>query len=45
MGYRYGYRLGDCNGAYRQIKKRFENIKEFEIVSVRGLGYKAVKKV
>ena len=28
-----------------RLRKRFENIKEFEIVSVRGLGYKAVKKV
>ena len=28
-----------------RLRKRFENWKEFEIVSVRGLGYKAVKKV
>ena len=28
-----------------RLRKRFENYKEFEIVSVRGLGYKAVKKV
>lgn len=28
-----------------RLRKRFENFKEFEIVSVRGLGYKAVKKV
>lgn len=28
-----------------RIRKRFENFKEFEIVSVRGLGYKAVKNV
>ena len=28
-----------------RIRKRFENVKEFEIVSVRGLGYKAVKNV
>lgn len=27
-----------------RLRKRFENWKEFEIVSVRGLGYKAVKK-
>ena len=28
-----------------RLRKRFENYPEFEIVSVRGLGYKAVKKV
>ena len=28
-----------------RLRKRFENFSEFEIVSVRGLGYKAVKKV
>ena len=28
-----------------KLRKRFENWNEFEIVSVRGLGYKAVKKV
>lgn len=28
-----------------RLRKRFENYNEFEIVSVRGLGYKAVKKV
>ena len=28
-----------------RLRKRFEGWKEFEIVSVRGLGYKAVKKV
>lgn len=28
-----------------RLRKRFENWDEFEIVSVRGLGYKAVKKV
>lgn len=28
-----------------RLRKRFENWNEFEIVSVRGLGYKAVKKV
>ena len=28
-----------------RLRKRFENWPEFEIVSVRGLGYKAVKKV
>lgn len=28
-----------------RLRKRFETWKEFEIVSVRGLGYKAVKKV
>lgn len=28
-----------------RLRKRFENWEEFEIVSVRGLGYKAVKKV
>lgn len=28
-----------------RLRKRFEDWKEFEIVSVRGLGYKAVKKV
>jgi len=28
-----------------RLRKRFENCEEFEIVSVRGLGYKAVKKV
>ena len=28
-----------------RLRKRFENYSEFEIVSVRGLGYKAVKKV
>ena len=28
-----------------RLRKRFEGCKEFEIVSVRGLGYKAVKKV
>lgn len=28
-----------------RLRKRFESWKEFEIVSVRGLGYKAVKKV
>ena len=28
-----------------RLRKRFENWKEFEIVSVRGLGYKAVKKI
>ena len=27
-----------------RLRKRFENIDDFEIVSVRGLGYKAVKK-
>jgi len=28
-----------------RLRKRFENWEEFEIVSVRGLGYKAVKKI
>lgn len=28
-----------------RLRKRFENWEEFEIISVRGLGYKAVKKV
>ena len=28
-----------------RLRKRFENYGEFEIESVRGLGYKAVKKV
>ena len=28
-----------------RLRKRFENWEEFQIVSVRGLGYKAVKKV
>lgn len=28
-----------------RLRKRFEGWKEFEIVSIRGLGYKAVKKV
>ena len=28
-----------------RLRKRFEGWNEFEIVSVRGLGYKAVKKV
>lgn len=28
-----------------RLRKRFENYPEFELVSVRGLGYKAVKKV
>ena len=28
-----------------RLRKRFEGWTEFEIVSVRGLGYKAVKKV
>lgn len=28
-----------------RLRKRFEGWKEFEIISVRGLGYKAVKKV
>lgn len=28
-----------------RLRKKFENFKEFEIVSVRGLGYKAVKKI
>ncbi len=28
-----------------RLRKRFESWKEFEIISVRGLGYKAVKKV
>ena len=28
-----------------RLRKRFENFDEFQIVSVRGLGYKAVKKV
>ena len=28
-----------------RLRKRFENYPEFEIASVRGLGYKAVKKV
>jgi len=28
-----------------RLRKRFEKFTEFEIVSVRGLGYKAVKKV
>ena len=28
-----------------RLRKRFENFDEFEIVAVRGLGYKAVKKV
>ena len=28
-----------------RLRKRFENWEEFEIVSVRGLGYKAVKKL
>lgn len=28
-----------------RLRKRFENWDEFEIVSVRGLGYKAVKKI
>lgn len=29
----------------RRLRKRFEGWPEFEIVSVRGLGYKAVKHV
>ena len=28
-----------------RLRKRFENFKEFEIQSIRGLGYKAVKKI
>ena len=28
-----------------RLRKRFENYEEFQIISVRGLGYKAVKKV
>ena len=28
-----------------RLRKRFESYNEFEIISVRGLGYKAVKKV
>lgn len=28
-----------------RLRKRFEGWNEFEIVAVRGLGYKAVKKV
>ena len=28
-----------------RLRKRFENFEEFEIESVRGLGYKAVKKI
>ena len=28
-----------------RLRKRFENFKEFEIKSIRGLGYKAVKKI
>lgn len=28
-----------------RLRKRFDGWNEFEIVSVRGLGYKAVKKV
>jgi DNA-binding response OmpR family regulator len=28
-----------------RLRKRFENFSEFEIVSIRGLGYKAVKNV
>ena len=28
-----------------RLRKRFEGYKEFEIESVRGLGYKAVKKI
>lgn len=28
-----------------RLRKRFENFEEFEIVSVRGLGYKAIKKI
>jgi len=28
-----------------RLRKRFENYPEFEIRSVRGLGYKVVKKV
>ena len=28
-----------------RLRKRFENYPEFEIASVRGLGYKAVRKV
>lgn len=28
-----------------RLRKKFENWEEFEIVSVRGLGYKAVKKI
>jgi DNA-binding response OmpR family regulator len=28
-----------------RLRKRFENYPEFELVSVRGLGYKAVKKI
>ena len=28
-----------------RLRKRFENYPEFEIITVRGLGYKAVKKV
>ena len=28
-----------------RLRKRFESWPEFEIISVRGLGYKAVKKV
>ena len=28
-----------------RLRKRFEGWKEFEIIAVRGLGYKAVKKV
>jgi DNA-binding response OmpR family regulator len=28
-----------------RLRKRFEDFTEFEIQSVRGLGYKAVKKI
>lgn len=28
-----------------RLRKRFENYPEFEIISIRGLGYKAVKKI
>ena len=28
-----------------RLRKRFEQYPEFEIITVRGLGYKAVKKV
>ena len=28
----------------RRIREKLENIKDFEVVTVRGLGYKAIKK-
>jgi len=40
--------VGDAPHAWTMVnalRKRFGDYPEFEIVSVRGLGYKAVKKV